>query len=53
MMVNELYLIALFTPLKERRSSDRRLPTAERLFANADLKIGVPSSYPAYEVNND
>jgi hypothetical protein len=37
----------------ERRSSDRRLPTAERFFANADLKIGVPSSYPAYEVDNE
>jgi hypothetical protein len=28
----------------ERRSSDRRLPTAAQPFADADLKIGVPNA---------
>jgi hypothetical protein len=38
------YLIGAHLILPERRSSDRRSPIAQRLFANADLKIGVPKS---------
>jgi hypothetical protein len=45
-----LYSFTLFSLLTERRSSDRRSPTADQLFANADLKIGVPNSLFGYSV---
>jgi hypothetical protein len=43
-ILNPKYQMVATLIKTERRSSDRRSPKAERFFANADLKIGVPDS---------
>jgi len=41
-----LHSFAQYSFFMECRSSDRRMSIADHLFANADLKIGVPNHLP-------